>query len=296
MDTGDRGTLGRGNGPTAAQKVDLETGIGPAAKVERQVQIPQGRRRARPDLRALLRQGLVPGDLGAVAGAAANGGIWTSDLTIQNHLSGGVIADVFISQERYQALLPGAEAAFDLALGLWTGGDQRGNAQGTQGALKLRTRVSIIGHGIMTEEAQAVGVHDPRQSVLEKEAAKMLEMIPGRVGGDKDRAQEFSGMVIHGQQEGLLVGRRPPLVEGRVGLPEFTQTGALPAPTGFGARFCPAHEVGKVRPDKGGDRLTMALEIEASFQLIGGQAGQWPPPESWALNPGRSCSQRARSR
>ena len=115
-----------------------------------------------------------------------------SDLAIQNDLSGGVIADVFISQKRYQALLQGAEAPFDLAFGLWAGGHQMGYAQGGEGALKLRTGVAIIGHGIVAKEAEAVGVHDQRQIVLEKEPAKMLEMIPGRIGGDKNRAQEFS--------------------------------------------------------------------------------------------------------
>jgi len=44
----------------------------------------------------------------------------------------------------------------------------------------------------MAKEAQAIGVHDQRQIMLEKEPAKMLKMIPGRIGGDKDRAQEFS--------------------------------------------------------------------------------------------------------
>jgi hypothetical protein len=36
-------------------------------------------------------------------------------------------------------LLQGTETPFDLAFGLWTGGDQMGYAQGGKGALKLRT-------------------------------------------------------------------------------------------------------------------------------------------------------------
>ena len=66
------------------------------------------------------------------------------------------------------------------------------DTQSGKGALKLRTGIAIIGHGIMTKEAEAVGVYDHRQAVLEKESAKMLEMIPSGVGGDKDGAQEFS--------------------------------------------------------------------------------------------------------
>ncbi len=115
-----------------------------------------------------------------------------SDLAIQNDLSGGVIADVFVSQECYQALLQGAETPFDLAFSLWAGSDQMGYAQGGKGALKLRAGVAIIRHGIVAKEAKAVGVHDQGQIVLEKEPAKMLEMIPGCIGGDKDGAQKFS--------------------------------------------------------------------------------------------------------
>lgn len=88
--------------------------------------------------------------------------------------------------------MQGAKAAFDLAFGLRAGGDQMGHAQGGKGALKLRTRISVIRHGIVAKKAEAVGVHDQRQVVLEKETAKMLEMIPRGIGGDKDRAQELS--------------------------------------------------------------------------------------------------------
>ena len=71
--------------------------------------------------------------------------------------------------------------------------------------------------------------------MLEKETAKMLEMIPRRIGRDKDCAQQFSGMIIDGQQQGLLVRGRPPLVDGGIVLPEFAQRGAFPAAAGFGA-------------------------------------------------------------
>ena len=73
-----------------------------------------------------------------------------------------------------------------------------GHAQGGEGALELGAGIPIIGPGIMAKEAQAIGVDDQRQVVLEKEPAKMLEMIPRGIGGDKDRAQKFSGMIIDG--------------------------------------------------------------------------------------------------
>ena len=63
-----------------------------------------------------------------------------------------------------------------------------GHPQSGEGALKLGAGIPIIRHGIMAKEAQAVGVDDQWQAVLEQEPAKMLKMIPGRIGGDKDRA------------------------------------------------------------------------------------------------------------
>jgi hypothetical protein len=96
-----------------------------------------------------------------------------------------------------------------------------GDTQGGEGALKFGARVAVIGHGIIAKETQAVGVDDQRQVVLEKETAKMFEVIPGRVGRNKDRTQELAGMVINRQQEGLLFVGRPPLVDRGIMLPEF---------------------------------------------------------------------------
>ena len=269
VDEGDGGALGWRNGPTAAEEVDLEVGIDPAAQMERQMQIQKGGGRTRPDGRALLRQGFGPSGIGTQAGGAADGGILVGDLAIQDDLSGRVIADVFIGQQRHQTLLQGSETTFDFAFGLRAGGDQMGHAQGGEGALELGTGIPIIGQGIMAKEAQAVGIDDQRQGVLEKEPAKMLEVIPSGVGGDEDRAQEFSRMIIHGQQQGLFGGGRPPLVAGGVVLPKFAQPGAFPAATGLGAWGGRADEVGEMGADKGGDGLPMSLETEAAGQLIG---------------------------
>ena len=87
-----------------------------------------------------------------------------------------------------------------------------GDAQSGEGALELRTGIAVICHGIMTKETEAIGVDDQRQGVLKKEAAKMFKVIPSGVGGDKDHAQEFAGMIIHGQQQGLLFLGGPTLM------------------------------------------------------------------------------------
>jgi hypothetical protein len=123
----------------------------------------------------------------------------------------------------------------------------------------------------MTKEAQAIGVDGQRQAVLEKETAKMLEVIPGCIGGDKDSAQEFSRMIINREQEGLLVRRRPPLVDGGIVLPELAEAGAFPASASFRTPFREADQVGKMRADKSSDGFAVAFEAEADFQFIGGQ-------------------------
>ena len=108
-------------------------------------------------------------------------------------------AHVGVGHESDEAALESSEAAFDFSFGLRSWGDEVSNAQSEQGALKLALGIGVIIAGAGSEKAQAVGVDDQGQGVLEKEPAKMLEMIPGRVGGDKDCAQEFAGMVVDGQ-------------------------------------------------------------------------------------------------
>jgi len=269
MDQGDARAFGWGDVPATSQKVDLVVGVDPSFQMERQMEVQQGVRRTGPRDGALFCQRLLPGRIGAQAGGAAHGGVLAVHLAFEHDLGGGIGADFFIGQDGHQAFLQGAKPAFDLAFGLRAGSDQLGYAQSGEGALELGTRIPVIGREIMAKEAQTVGVYDPRQAVLEKEAAKMLEMIPRRVGGDKDRAQEFDGMIIDGQQQGLFFIGGPPRVDGEIVLPEFIDAGAFPAAAGFGPRFRLADEIWKMGSGEGGHRLAMALEPEAGFQFVG---------------------------
>ena len=271
MDQGDGGSLGGSDGPALAPKVDLVDGVDPLFEVESQMEVQKGCGRTGARDRALFWQGFLPGCIGAQAGGAANGGILALDLPVEHDLCGGIVADFFIGQDGDQAFLQGAKAAFDLAFGLRAGSDQMGDAQGGEGALERGAGITVIGHGIMAEEAEAVGVHHHGQTVMEKEAAKVLEMIPGGVGGDKDGAQQPAGMIIHGQPQGLLFIGGPPRVDRGVVLPKFINARAFPAPPGFGTGFRRAEEVWKVGSGKGGHRLAMAFETEAGFQFVGHQ-------------------------
>ena len=255
--------------PALAKKVDLAVGVDASFQVESQMQVQQAGRRTRTRGGTLLREGIFPSRIGTQAGGAANGVILALNLPVEHDLCGGIAADFFIGQDGHQAFLQGSKAAFDLAFGLRAGSNQMGYTQSGEGALKLGTGITVIGHGIMAKEAEAVGVHDHGQAVPEKEAAKMLEMIPSGVGGDKDGTQEFARMVIHGEQQGLLVLRRPPLVDGGIMLPEFVDARAFPSAPGFGVWLGLADEGGKVGSGEGGDRVAVALETESGFQLIG---------------------------
>jgi hypothetical protein len=105
--------------------------------------------------------------------------------------------------------------------------------------------------------------------VLEKESSKMFEVIPSGVGGDKDRAQEFAGMIIDREQKGLLFIGRPPLVDGRIVLPEFADAGAFPSSASFEARFGLVDKFWKACSGKGGHGLAVAFETKAGFKFIG---------------------------
>jgi len=207
--------------PALAKKVDLQVGVDPSFEMEGQMEVQQGRRRTGTRNGALFRQSFLAGRIGAEAGGTANGGILALDLPVEHDLSGNIAGDFFISQDGHQAFLQGAKATFDLAFGLRAGSDQMGYAQSGEGTLEFGTGIPVIGHGIMAKEAQAVGVHHQGQAVLEKEAAKVLEVVPSSVGGDKDRAQELARMVVDGEQQGLLFLGGPPLVDGGIVLPQF---------------------------------------------------------------------------
>ena len=207
--------------PALAKEINLVVGVDTAFEVECQMEVQQGGRGTGTGGDALFCEGFFPSGIGAQAGGAANGGVLALHLAVEDDLSGGIVADFFIGQDGHQAFLQGSKTAFDLAFGLRAGSDQMRDTQSGEGALELGTRIPVIGHRIMTKEAESVGVNDHGQSVLEEEAAKMLEMIPGGVGGDKDRAEQFAGVIIDGQQQGLLFLGGPPLVDGGIVLPEF---------------------------------------------------------------------------
>ena len=135
-----------------------------------------------------------------------------------------------------------------------------GDAQGGEGALELGAGIPAIGRGLMAEQGQAIGVKSYRDAVEGKNAAEVLEVVPSGVGGNKEGGQEFARVVIHRQQEGLLIGGGPPLVDGGIMLPEFTYTGPFPAAAGLGGGRGSTDQEREVMAGVGGDGFTVAWE------------------------------------
>lgn len=144
-----------------------------------------------------------------------------------------------------------------------------GDPQSGEGSLEFRTRIPTVGAGGMTEQGESVGVDGQRQLVLKEETAKVFEVVPGGVGRDEGRSQELSRMIVHGQQERLLIRSLPPLMNRRVMLPKLIDPGTFPPPARFGRACRPTRKIGEMRANKGGDGLAMALKTKAGPQFIG---------------------------
>lgn len=280
------------DGPTAAQKVDLVIGVDAAAHLERQMQIQQAGVGTGAAHRAAFGLRLGAGGVGGEAGGAADGPVLPGQFTVEEFLGGRVRGDLLVGQQREQAVLEGAEAAFDFAFGLGTGGDEVRDAQRGEGALELGAGIPTVGGGFMAEQGQAIGVQGQWQAVNGEGVAEVLEVVPRGIRRYEGTGQQFAGMIIDREQEGLLVVGRPPLVDRGIMLPEFADAGALPAAARLGDRHGRADQEWEMAAGVGGDGFAVAVEGEAgkqfvSDELVIGRALQWeeglqePPHRLW---------------
>ena len=214
-------------------------GVDPTAQMNGQMEIQEAGVRTGPEHIALLGLGQGAGFVRGQAGGAADGPVLAGQLAHEQFLGRGIVRDFLVGQEGEHPLLESPEAAFDLSFGLRTGRDQMGDAQRREGALELGTRIPALGRGLMAEEGQ-------RTAVDGEGAAQVLEVVPGRIGGDEDAAHQLAGMIIHRQEEGLFIRGGPPLVDGGIMLPKFPHLGALPAAAGLGGRSRRADQQGEV--------------------------------------------------
>jgi hypothetical protein len=176
--------------------------------------------------------------------------------------------DLGVGQEGNQASLEGAETAFDFAFGLRGWGDQMGDFQGSQSALKLALWIAVVAAGAGPEKTEGVSVDGVGNAVGLKGAAEVQEVAPGRVREREAARQIEAGMVIDREQENLFLGSGPPLVNGAVVLPEIADMGS--AKTAIDARLArgSGDQVGKMDFDVGLDAGAGAFEVAEALELI----------------------------
>lgn len=96
----------------------------------------------------------------------------------------------------------------------------------------------------------------------------MAEVVPGGIGSDEATHEVEAGVIINGKQQGLLGWGIPPLVDGAVVLPEFSDVSAAEAPVWLRFSRACGYQVGKVRFDIGLDAGAGTLELAEPIEFI----------------------------
>jgi hypothetical protein len=92
---------------------------------------------------------------------------------------------------------------------------------------------------------------------------------PGGVGVDEGGGDVLAGVVVDGEEEGLLGIRRPPGMDGGVVLPELADPGAFPAAPRAGLWGVLVEQAWVVGAGVGGDGAAMAGEVVAVGEVVG---------------------------
>lgn len=272
LDDGHLFCFSGGDLPSATEETDLSGFLDHACVVDCEVEIEQlGLRRGSPTGAALADaffNRLARGHAGA-AGAVVV--VMPIDLGDQQLVGLNVVAHRFDTHQRGEPLLPEAELALDLALGLGISGDKVADSQAAQGALKLGEGVGVAGLArFVTEEAEAVGVEVVGQAVGGEDLPDMGEVGEGRFRLDEACSDDETGGVVNGQSEYLERFAGPPLVRRAVVLEEIAVTLALPSAAGFGASFERfTQQFGHSPADMFADIGGGAFETEAAEEFVG---------------------------
>ena len=172
----------------------------------------------------------LPYDVGDEAGAALTGEVLAVEFHLKDlvRLRGG--GDFCIGKQGDHPSLKGAEAAFDFAFGLGCRGDEMGDAEAAQSALKFALWVAVVGAGAGAEKAERIGVDGLWDAVEFKGGAEVGEVIPGGIGRDQTARDIEAGMVVQSEEENLLLRSGPPLVDGAIVLPKLANMSAVETP------------------------------------------------------------------
>jgi len=272
MDDGDVLLADRSDRVGLAVEFDGEVGIEAALEVNGQMEVQEWRHGGGAQAGAFFSQSAMPGVIGGEAGGAADIVLVVPlDLSLKEVVGGSKGGDFLIGQKGDEAVLEGAEAAFDFPFGGSVRSDAMGDAQGGQGALELGMSVQAVGGGSVAEERQAVGVNASGHTIGFKGQAEMLEMAPSGVAGGEGGGEDFTGVIIDGEDEGGVSLGGPPRMRGGIVLPEFADGGALPAAAGFGARILRGNQFWEMEAHIFGHGGAGTMEVKASGQFIGEQ-------------------------
>lgn len=203
------------------------------------------------------------------------GGVEGGVLAVDLHLEDAVCliegAGVGLSEQGDQAALEGAEAALDLALGLGRRSHEMCDTQGAERPLELATRIAAVARGTRAEEAQGVGIDGLGEPDVLKSFPEVGEVGPGGVSGHEAPGDVEAGMVIDGEQEGLLARSGPPLVDRAVVLPEFAEAGPAKAAVGAGLLLRLGDQLGKMFFDVGLDAGTCPPQPVKAEEFVGNE-------------------------
>lgn len=199
-----------------------------------------------PDSRERLR---LPYINRCCAEGAVDGAILAGDFHLKDNVSLHPCGGAGVGEQGDETSLKSAEAAFDFALGLRGGSDTMCDTETSEGSLKFANGIAVIAAGTWPEETQAVGVNALGEAPFFEGLPKVLEMVPCRIGGHEAACEVEPRVIVGGEQEGLLGGGGPPLVDGAIVLPEFADVRPTEASIDTGLTSRRRHEVGIVGLD-----------------------------------------------
>ena len=164
------------------------------------------------------------------------------------------------------------EAAFDFAFGLRVRGHAMIDAQAQERALELTAGLDLgLGAG-GAKEAQSVGVDGGRKSVSLERGAEVTKVCPSGVRRHEAARDQFAGVIVLCENEGLFLLTGPPLMDGTVVLPKLADLGALPAPPGARQGDRRGHKVREMSGDMANHGGAGTDEAEARLEFISDQS------------------------
>jgi hypothetical protein len=86
------------------------------------------------------------------------------------------------------------------------------------------------------QKAQRIGINSLGDAVVLKGAAEVAKVVPSGVCDDETRGDIEAGMIVHREQENLLVRGPPPLMDGAVVRPKLADVGPAKTPVCANAR------------------------------------------------------------